>query len=634
MCGIAGSVNSALSIEDVSLINHRGPDNISIVKAVVAGNDVYLGHTRLSIQDLSDAGNQPMYTACGNYCIVFNGEIYNHLQLREKLSHVKFRGHSDTETILYYLKEYGIKGVAEFNGIFAFAFLDKLQRKLYLVRDHFGVKPLYYYQNGNCFIFGSEIKIIKNNIAYKRDIDLKALNSFLTLRYNPSPQTLFKNIRKLEASTYLEYNFNGNIAIENYWAKEQRVDYSINEHEAILEYQRLLKQSVERQLLSDVPVGLLLSGGLDSAVLGYLMSEISADKIKTFSIGFQGKGNFNEIEDARMTASFIGSDHHDLFMDKKQYLDFFYKSFLYTEEPIASPTIPALFYVSELASKHVKVVLSGQGADEPMAGYKRYRGEKLISNYQNFLSFLPLPLISRMFPNNSSIERGIYSSQFKDELERFIGIYTIFTPELKAQLFKKDITGMIEEDQKQLFAKNYKLTDPSSDSLSRLLFLDTRSMLPDNLLLFNDKITMANSIENRVPYLDIDLINFIESLPVNLKLRGAKGKYIHRKAAEKWLPKSIIARKKRAFETPISEWFKHELGKSLYDLVENPNSFSEKYFNKEFIKKMISLHMNNKKDYQIHLFILLSLELWYRNFYLQSDNYHKHSSCSLFVESV
>ncbi|MBW3545334.1 MAG: asparagine synthetase B, partial [Bacteroidetes bacterium] len=236
--------------------------------------NVFFGHTRLSILDLSEAGSQPMFTDCGNYCLVFNGEIYNHQELREKLPAVNFAGHSDTETILYYLREYGIEAVKDFNGIFAFALLDRVARKVYLVRDCFGVKPLYYFLKDDKLVFGSEIKIIKNNRAYEKAIDLSALNTFLTFRYNPAPQTLFKDIRKLEAATFLEYDFEHGVKLHNYWPKVQKIDHSITEAEAITEYKRLLKQAVKRQLLSDVPVGLLLSGGLDSAVLGYLMSEI------------------------------------------------------------------------------------------------------------------------------------------------------------------------------------------------------------------------------------------------------------------------------------------------------------------------------------------------------------------------
>jgi len=615
MCGIAGSINSRLSMSDIDLIHHRGPDYKDLIEDKCGRHTLFLGHTRLSIIDLSAAGNQPMYSDCGNYCIVFNGEIYNHIELRAKLKDTSFKGTSDTESILYYLREFGIEGVKDFNGIFSFAFLDKKTAKVYLVRDFFGIKPLYYYAKDDKLIFGSEIKIIKNNADYEKEIDLNALNSFLTLRYSPAPQTLFKGIKKLPAATYLEFDGEANIRLCNYWPKQQKINTSITQEEAISEYKRLLEQSVERQLLSDVPVGLLLSGGLDSAVLGYLMAQKSSSKIKTFTVGFKGKGNFNELDDARETARIIGSEHHDVYMDRHEYMDYFYRSFYHTEEPIAEPTIPALFHVSNLASKHVKVVLSGQGADEPMAGYKRYRGEKLLSEYQWILSKLPLSILSKIAPNNSSIDRGIYSSKFKEELDRFIAIYTLFIPELKEKLYNNNIKHLIGKSQRPLFIDHFNRTDSKVDSLSKLLYLDTRSMLPDNLLLFNDKITMANSIENRVPFLDIDLINFIESLPIEMKLNKRITKFTHRKAAEQWLPDSIISRKKKAFETPVGDWFKDELSDSLIELVEKPNSLSRQYFDTKFIKQMVQMHVEQKKDYKKHLYILLSLEAWFQNFY-------------------
>ncbi|RIJ42059.1 asparagine synthase (glutamine-hydrolyzing) [Pontibacter oryzae] len=622
MCGIAGSINCDLNLEDIDQLRHRGPDAQGAVRTSCGSNQVCLGHTRLSILDLSEAGSQPMFTDCGNYAIVFNGEIYNHHELRRKLTGVRFKGSSDTETILYYLRQYGIEAVRDFNGIFAFAFIDRVDEKVFLVRDYFGVKPLYYFHKADKLIFGSEIKIIKNHEEYSRGIDLQALNSFLTFRYNPAPQTLFKGIKKLEAATYLEFSGSGEIALKNYWPKAQQINHRLKEQEALEEYKRLLKQAVKRQLLSDVPIGLLLSGGLDSAVLGSLMSELCTYPLQTFTVGFKGKGNYNELDDAFATASLIQSEHHEVYMAREQYLEAFHNSFFHTEEPIAEPTIPALYFVSQLAAKHVKVVLSGQGIDEPMAGYKRYKGEKLLAKYQKLLAQLPLGMVSKLFPLNSAIDRGVYSSQFSEELDRFIGIYTLFTPVLRSGLFREEFQELISQNQRHLFATHYGRADSSGGSLSKLLYLDVRTMLPDNLLLFNDKMTMANSIENRVPYLDIDLINFVESMPAHLKLQGQVGKYIHRKAAEEWLPLSVINRKKRAFETPVGEWFKQELADTLVDLVESQDSFSRAYFNVAFIKHMVMQHKHRKKDYQRHLFILLSLELWYKNFFMENSRLH------------
>lgn len=616
MCGIAGSVNSPLSNKDIELLNHRGPDHQALIETEIGFDKVFLGHTRLSIQDLSKAGNQPMVSKCGNYIIIFNGEIYNHLELRKRLPTIEFVGHSDTETILYYLQTFGIEAVKNFNGIFAFAFLNKVAKKLYLVRDHLGVKPLYYHYNSGIIVFSSELKVILANKAYNKEVDLQSLNTLLSFRYNPAPDTIFKSIFKLKAAHYLEYDFEDkSLTFLNYWSKQQKINYNITKQEAIEEYRVLLRQAVKRQLLSDVPVGLLLSGGLDSAVLGFLMSNDSDKKIPSFTIGFEGKGDYNELAYAKQTAQLINSDHYETTIDKNTYFDLFYKSFYHVEEPIAEPTIPALNCVSALASNHVKVVISGQGIDEPMAGYKRYRGEQMLVRYKSILPFIPLNLLKKIFPRSHTLARGIYAANFNDDLDRFIGIYTIYTDDLKYLLYKENLKIFRQETQRTYFENFLGVSDKSNGSLSKLLYTDTRTMLPDDLLLFNDKVTMANSIENRVPYLDIDLVNFIESLPVSFKLNGKVGKYLHREAVKGWIPNEIIYRKKRGFATPVDEWFQSELSETLFDLVQETSSFSRNYFNIRTIRKMIDLHQQKKHNYKHELFIILSLEMWFRSFY-------------------
>ncbi len=615
MCGIAGSINTPIGQKTLELIRHRGPDSKGLVEDRLDNNNVYFGHTRLSIVDLSEAGSQPMYSDCGNYCITFNGEIYNHLELRERLHGINFKGHSDTETILYYIREFGIEAVAEFKGIFAFGFLDKIHKKLFLVRDHFGVKPLYYFHKDNKLVFGSELKVILSNATYEKELNLDALNAYLTLRYNPSPATLFKNIMKLKPASYLVYDMDGGIKEKKYWNAPQKINHQITKENAVEEYKHLLSQAVKRQLLGDVPVGLLLSGGLDSAVLGFLMSKYNTTPIKTFTLGFEGKGDFNETTYAAETASLIHSEHHEVLIDKEIYLDNFYKSFYHVEEPIAEPTIPALYSVSKLASEYVKVVMSGQGIDEPMAGYKRYYGEQILSSNRRLLKMLPLELLSKIFPRNHTIDRGLHAMKFNDELDRFVGIYTIYKESLKEEVYGNKLIPFKGRSLNYLFEDSFSLADKSNGSLSKLLYVDTRTMLPDNLLLFNDKITMANSIENRVPYLDIDLVNFIESLPISFKLKGRTGKYLHREAVKSWIPQKIINRKKRGFSTPVDQWFQDELSKTLEDLIISQDSFSRMYFNLNSLKRMITNHKQKKHNYKHELFMLLSLELWYKNFY-------------------
>jgi asparagine synthase (glutamine-hydrolysing) len=617
MCGIAGAVNVTITRSALDLIEHRGPDYQDLRTHTIAENEICLGHTRLSIIDLSEAGNQPMYSDCGNYAIVFNGEIYNHLELKRKLEGIRFRGHSDTETILYYIREYGIQSVDEFNGIFAFAFLDIPEGKLYLVRDHFGVKPLYYQIEDKKLMFSSELKVLLRSGADK-SIDLSALDSLLTLRYNPSPQTIFKNIHKLNPASYLSYDIQ-----RHQWKKiEYRTpNYHLNariaEDEAVEEWARLFETAIKRQLLSDVPVGLFLSGGLDSALVGKIMTQHVSYPVRTFTVGFKGVGNYNELPDAEESARLIGSQHTAEFIERDQYLDYFRESFFHTEEPIAEPTIPALFHVARMASKEVKVVLSGQGADEPMAGYKRYYGEHLISKYAPILRLLPYGIAKKFLKSNEAYQRGIYSLQFRDELERFMAIYHIFTPELKASLYKSEIQEELLSDTSRYFEKFYREVEGKTGSLNKLLYLDTRVMLPDNLLLFNDKMTMAHSIENRVPFLDKDLVAFVESLPRHFKLRGKTRKYLEKKAALKWLPESVINRKKRGFETPIVDWFRDELYGELTGMFSESDSLSTRYFNKDALMWILDQHKTGARNFGKQIFILYSLELWYKNFYQQ-----------------
>lgn len=618
MCGICGIYNYATGKPvDEHLIRtmtesiiHRGPDD----EGFYFNGPLGMGHRRLSIIDLK-TGQQPMSNLAENIWIVFNGEIYNFPDLKRELEGkgYNFRTTSDTEVIIYMYEEYGEKAFARLNGIFALAIYDERKGSVMLARDHFGVKPLYYTMSNGNLIFGSEIKAIFKDPSVKKEMDYEAFNSFLTFRYNPSPQTLFKNVKKLPTGYYLKATVRGNTELESYWDYTPRTDNDISEVEAIEEYQRLLENAVRRQMISDVPVGLLLSGGVDSAVIGYLMQQEAQEKIKTFTIGFEGKGDFNELADAQATSHFIQSGHYDLTISQQEYLDFFYRSFFYTEEPIAETTIPALYYVSKLAASHVKVVLAGQGADEPLAGYPRYFGEQKISRYAPLLNMLPLKTVAKLLPRNERFKRAAYAGQFRNEQERFLAIYTIFTHDQKESLFKEEIKRLLIDRDLELFENLYNQTSGYADSLSKMLFIDTRMSLSDDLLLFGDKMSMANSLEMRVPFLDLELVQFLESLPAKFKLNGKTHKYIHKKAIEKWLPNEIIYRKKRGFATPMDEWLQKDLAIKAKELFNEKDSACRRYFNLNFVDRMIELHQSRRENFQRHIFALVSFELWHRN---------------------
>jgi asparagine synthase (glutamine-hydrolysing) len=626
MCGIAGVIDTSgnLKVELLErmseVIKHRGPDDKGIYFEKESG--VGLVHRRLSIIDLI-SGKQPMHSVDENLIITFNGEIYNFKELREELLSLglKFNTKSDTETILAVYQKYGIAGFDKLNGMFAFAIYDKSEKKLILARDNFGVKPLYYSFTANGITFASEIKAILKNENYKAQLDYTAFNSFLTYRYNPSPQTLFKNIFKLKPGEYLEYNLSGNYRLDYFDKSLPVTNKNVKETEAIEEYSRLLENSVTRQLTSDVPVGLFLSGGIDSAVIGHFMKENHKDRFNTFTIGFSGKGSYNEIDDANVTASFLNSEQHTRILTKEDYLNFFQKSFYHLEEPVAETTAPALYYLSQLASNDVKVVLAGQGADEPLGGYKRYYGESKISKYQTLLNLLPLDLISDILPRNERLKRAAYASQYSNEIERFLAIYTIFTPEQKSKLLREDVKEKITNEDIGLLKPLYSRSEKLDDSLSKILFIDTRMKLSDDLLMFGDKMTMANSLEMRVPYLDKELIKFLETLPSNLKLKGNKHKYIHKKASEKWLPSEIINRKKRGFEIPMDEWLQGSFADDAKKIFNDENSASRNFFNLNYLNEMIDSHKTGKENYLRHIFALLSFETWYKTFFENYLNY-------------
>jgi asparagine synthase (glutamine-hydrolysing) len=622
MCGIAGiftyndvqKIDSHLLERMCKSLLHRGPDDEGIY--VDQQNGVGLGHRRLSIIDLQ-SGHQPMTNETGEVWIVFNGEIYNYHELKKDLEAKghSFKTTSDTEVIIHWYEEHGEKGFQFLNGIFAFAIYDQRNKSVIVARDHFGVKPLYFAFHKGSFLFASEIKAILQDETFPRELDLESLNSFLTFRYNPSPQTLFKNIKKLLPGHYLKITKADPAEVTSYWEYVPRTNNSISENAAVEEYQRLLEQAVRRQMISDVPVGLLLSGGIDSAVLGVLMSQTSVKKIQTFTIGFPGEGDYNELAFARQTARLIGSEHYDMEISQKDYMNYFFKSFEAIEEPIGEPTVSALYYVSKLASEHLKVVLAGQGADEAFAGYQRYIGINYINKFYSLFRCMPFGFFAGLLPRNERIKRAAYVAGCAKEEERFLATYTIFTPEMKKALFKKEILRNASNADAELLDRLYSQTGNYKDPLSKMLFIDARMKLSDDLLNFNDKITMANSLEMRVPFLDLELMEFIESLPASLKLRGLKGKYLHKKAIKKWLPDEIIKRKKLGFATPMDEWLQNDLADTAYTIFNDPQAASKEYFDIKFINHMLQQHKQKKEDYKRHIFMLLSFEIWHKNFF-------------------
>ncbi len=598
MCGILGSVNIKFDKKVLDVIKHRGPDDWGITHVKIGNNDIYFGHRRLSILDLSPAGHQPMYSYDKNFLIVYNGEIYNHLDLRKNIKNITFRGHSDTETIVNYLSLFGIEKFVDFNGIFAFAVLDIKNKKIYLARDRFGVKPLYYWHEGNNFIFSSEIKPILKLIQ-NFEVDKKALVTYLTLRYNPSPKTLLKNICKLLPGELLEYDIETGTLKKLFNINEKRIpqikiDRNKNEDYWIDLLSEKLEEAVYRQMLSDVEVGVFLSGGLDSALITAIASKYTKNKLKTFCIGFEGAQNEmeDEREDARKTAKIIGTEHYEKVVKAKSYLEFVKQSMYFLEEPNGTAATFAQYEIAKLASRYVKVALAGQGADEIFMGYKRYKFAKMLNFLIKFKNIiLLLSSFLKFKDENSLLKRIFYALKGKNLYEIFINTFSVFTKEeLKKLLnFKENLEVL---DLRYFFD----LIDKKEKNFAEIMsILDTYTWLPDELLLYGDKMTMAASLEMRVPFLDNEIVDVVEKIPVELKIKNNQNKYILKKLALKYLPKEIVYRKKRGFNMPILKWLSEDLQDELRRrFIYNPHPI-HKFIKKKAIEELLDNYKNKKE---------------------------------------
>ena len=608
MCGILGSVNRYFDETTLNLIKHRGPDDFGVDSFEINGHDVYFGHRRLSIIDLSPAGHQPMISPCKNFALIFNGEIYNHLELRERLpENLVFNGHSDTETILQYIIHFGTEKIVDFNGIFALAFLDVNNKELTLARDPFGVKPLYYYQNDMELIFASEIRPIKSMLK-RTELNKDALASLLRLRYNASPNTLLDNINKVSPGHIHKVNLDAlslEATTKHFASQLPKVTHDTKE--ALIEsYGIALEQAVQRQLLADVEVGILLSGGIDSAVIASLAKKHYKGKLKAFTIGFEGDFEEDEIADAKETAELLGLEHHIKKITFTDFLRLIKECSRIVEEPLATTSMIPMYYLAQLASEKVKVVLTGQGADEPLGGYTRYKSEIIRRRIPASFRKTVKPIVQLVGSKNEQLLRGANSIGISDEIERFLSVYEIFSvDEIEKLISIKDTLS------KREVSNFHQLLDCGSrqHAAEKMMALDTRMNLSDDLLNYTDKITMNFSLECRVPMLDVALVNFMEALPLELKLSSRQGKIIHKEFAKTLLPDKIIDRQKKGFQSPTNKWFREEMDSLKLILLTKSSEFS-RVFNQNYISEVLEQHSSGyNKEKQI--FLLLSIYYWF-----------------------
>jgi len=605
MCGILGAIDRSFDTSLLRQIRHRGPDGLGIARMRAGVHQAVLGHCRLAIMDLSPSGHQPMSTDCGRYAITYNGEVYNHLELRKSLANQAFRGPCDTETILYCLARNGIGSVKRFNGIFAFGLVDSEHGKLFLARDPFGVKPLYYWGNAQGFVFSSEIRALRNLV--NATVDPAALAEVLRLRYLPAPDTLLKGIHKVRPGHIVEVDLRSpelSLREYPYFDPVPVAAAQPSQAEAAEHYGFLLEQAVQRQLLSEVEVGVLLSGGIDSALVARFAQKHAPYRLKAFTVGFEESDEADEIAAATQTARTLGLDHSFVRVGLPDFLEILPRIASIVEEPLATASVVPMFYLSGLAAAHVKVVLSGQGADEVMGGYRRYQGELL----RRYLPAGAIPLLSWaarvLRVRNDAVQRGLTSAREKDDLRRFLEVYTVFDPNQIRRL-----TGLEESLASQRIQYFFGLLQCSRlpDSAVRMMSLDLRTNLADDLLLYTDKITMHHSLECRVPLLDADLIRYAEGLPCRYRRSLWRGKVLHKQFATRVLPDWVVHRKKNGFFTPTKRWFRQT--SAIKEILLDSKSRFSTYFDRTAVMAVIDAHSKGM-DRDRQIFLLLSLYYW------------------------
>ncbi len=620
MCGINGFnfKNEDLILKMNQVTSHRGPDQT----AVWCADEISFGHNRLSIIDLSPRGAQPMWDGARELVIIFNGEIYNFQELRDELKNkYTFSSTSDTEVILYAFREWGADCVKKFNGIFAFALWDTRTKSLFIARDPLGIKPLYYFYDGKQFIFSSEIKaLLEHNIP--REVNREAFNLYFQLLYIPEPHTMFQGIEKLSPGSYLELNHDGKIRIEKYWQINDFSDLS-SYVEAKNEIKKLFKDSVRRQLVSDRPVGVFLSGGIDStAVLG-AVSEFHAGKIKTFSVGFKDSQNpekFNaDFFLAKKTAAHYDTDHHELLIGPEDIKNNLEKIAWHLDEPNFNPTAGAIYLLAKEAKKDVAVVLGGDGGDELFGGYPRYYYSRLLSYYQ------ALPHLAQSGING--LLRLFNRVNTADKLALTNASRILAFLAQKESLLRQAINPAVYHNQEAenfLTEKYFNPRNPLSNQRNQcfekyFMHIDREGWLVDESLLRTDKMTMAAGLEERVPILDYRLVELANKIPTKWKLSvwqkpsSFQGKRIWRDAIRGYLPAHILNEQKRGWFTPMAKWLRGEFKDTVSEIL-SPNNLNSEFFNVAEVQQVWEDHLSGKQYNLNIIWAIVMWQLWYNQF--------------------
>lgn len=617
MCGIAGYYgkgNEDVLIQMTSKLKYRGPDD----SGFFANKQIGLGHTRLSIIDLSPAGHQPMSNEKKNIWIVFNGEIYNFQKLREDLIQkgYKFKSSTDTEVIIYLYQEYGENVFSKLDGMFAIAIYDNRKEKMILARDRMGKKPLYWSLQNNTLIFGSELKALMAHPEFKKELSLDALNKYLFYEYIPTPQTIFKNTHKLEPGTSLTFD-GKSIDKRTFW-DIKFASQNIKEAEAIACLDKEINDAVKKRLVSDAPLGIFLSGGIDSSTICYYAQKNSQKKIKTFSIGFSEK-SFDESKYAREVAQFLGTEHHEEILDIKKCVDIIPEIFSTLDEPMADASIIPTYLLSKFAHQEIKVALGGDGGDELFMGYDTFIAERFAPLYE-MTPKLTKKIISQMvnhLPTSfSNISLDFKAKKFltgfsdKKEYRHHLWLGS-FNRESRKELFSENVWQKLEDNNEFDIIDKYLGKSSTRDYKQQLILLYLRTYLMDDILVKTDRASMFNSLEVRTPLLDHRLVNFVNSLPSDYKIKGSDTKYILKQLMKDKLPKNILSRKKKGFGMPVADWLSQDLKPLVLDLLSEERIRKQGLFNHEYIKKLLNDHFTHKKDNRKQLWTLLVFQMWH-----------------------
>jgi asparagine synthase (glutamine-hydrolysing) len=622
MCGICGifdftgkPVAEAGLRKMMSALRHRGPDGHG---AYIQG-DIALGHLRLSIIDISESGRQPMISADGSKRIIFNGEIYNYRQLRKELERdgASFRSTSDTEVLLCLYEMKGVDCLEHLEGMFAFAIWDQTKRTLFIARDRLGIKPLYYYKDARRLVFASEIKSILQDDAVPRVIDERALISYFTFGHGFAPQTVYRGIEKLLPGHYMQCTSRG-IQIHKYWdvdKVEQRTH--ISESECSEEIRTKLEHAVTSNMVSDVPVGAFLSGGIDSSAIVAYMTRASSRPLKTFSIGFDVGGEFNELAEAELIAKKFSTEHYHRIVAGQDVENLIQKLVYHYDEPFADAANLPTYIVSALAREHVTVVLSGEGADEIFGGYRRYRAHAASNRLHRIPAMIRFQMARKLVPRHSTTRRVhkiIETLQVAEEAKRYGSWLNFFSDDDRISLVKPEVLEAAGQFDGYDIFREYIHRQPKWDIINRIMYTDLKAWLPDTYLEKIDKAAMAVSLEGRVPFLDHKLVEYAYSLPGRLKVRGRVTKYALKKALEPVLPHSTLYRPKHGFSVPLDAWFRGELKHFASDVLFDSAPKYVDYLNPGFVRELYDAHIRHERDFGAQLWGILNFELWHHTF--------------------